>query len=163
AAVLAASHAAAQDFPTKAITLTVPNPPGGMNQIHAQPLSAVLEKLSNHPAPVVNRPGAVAAAGTAYVMNQPADGHNLLVTTPNIYLALEKDKLYGVKSPYSMDQVELLALLSADPVIMTVHPQLPVKNTKELIALAKARPNELVYSSSGAYGVLHAPLVLFGE
>ena len=157
----AASVAQAQDFPTKAITITVPNPPGGMNQIHAQPLSAILEKLSSQPAPVVNRPGAVAAAGTAYVANQPPDGHHILVTTPNIYLALEKDKLYGVKSPYSLDQIELLALLSADPLIMTIHPSLPVKNTKELIALAKAKPGELVYSSSGPYGITHTPLEMF--
>jgi tripartite-type tricarboxylate transporter receptor subunit TctC len=160
-AVTTASATRAQDYPTKAITLTVPNPPGGMNQIHAQPLSAVLEKLTGQPAPVVNRPGAVAAAGTAYVLNQPADGYNILVTTPNLYLAIEKDKLYGVKSPFSMDQVELIALMSADPLIMTLHPQLPVKSTKEFITLAKARPNELVYSSSGAFGILHTPLVMF--
>ena len=153
----------AQDFPARAINLIVPNPPGGMNQIHAQPLSVILEKISGQPAPVVNRPGAVAAAGTAYVVNQPADGHHILVTTPNLYLAIEKDKLYGVKSPYSLDQIELLALLSADPLIMTVHPQLPVKNTREFIALAKARPGELVYSSSGAYGILHTPVEMFAQ
>ena len=162
-ALLMSGAAYAQDYPAKAITLTVPNPPGGMNQIHAQPLSAILEKLTSQPAPVVNRPGAVAAAGTAYVVNQPADGYNILVTTPNLYLAIEKDKLYGVKSPFTMEQIELLALLSADPIIMTVHPQLPVKNTREFIALAKSRPGELVYSSSGAFGILHTPLVMFGE
>ena len=156
---LAAVHA--QDFPTKAITITVPNPPGGMNQIHAQPLSAILEKLSGQPAPVVNRPGAVAAAGTAFVANQPPDGHHILVTTPNIYLAIEKDKLYGVKSPYTLEQIEPLALLSADPLIMTIHPALPVKNTKELIALAKSKPNELVYSTSGPFGITHTPLEMF--
>ena len=159
----AAVTAHAQDYPTKAIAITVPNPPGGMNQIHAQPLSVILEKLTGQPAPVVNRPGAVAAAGTAYVVNQPADGHNILITTPNLYLAIEKDKLYGVKSPFSMEQIELLALLSADPLIMTLHPQLPVKTTKEFIALAKARPGELVYSSSGPFGILHTPLEMFAQ
>ena len=162
-ATAAALSVNAQDYPTKAITITVPNPPGGMNQIHAQPLSAILEKLTSQPAPVVNRPGAVAAAGTAYVANQPPDGHHILVTTPNLYLAIEKDKLYGVKSPFSMEQIELLALLSADPLILTVHPQLPVKNTKELIALAKQRPGELVYSSSGPFGILHTPLEMFAQ
>ncbi|HTE15127.1 MAG TPA: tripartite tricarboxylate transporter substrate binding protein [Burkholderiales bacterium] len=161
AGIIAAPAIQAQDFPTKAITLTVPNPPGGMNQIHAQPLSAILEKLTGQPAPVVNRPGAVAAAGTAFVVNQPPDGHHILVTTPNIYLAIEKDKLYGAKTPYTLEQIEPLALLSADPLIMVVHPSLPVKNSKELIALAKAKPNELVFSSSGLYGVTHAPIAMF--
>jgi tripartite-type tricarboxylate transporter receptor subunit TctC len=158
--VLAAASSYAQDYPTRAITITVPNPPGGMNQIHAQPLSAVIERMTKQPAPVVNRPGGTAAVGTAYVANQP-DGHNILVTTPNIFLAIEKDKLYGIKSPYSLDQVALLALLSADPLIMVVHPSMPVKSVKELVALAKAKPNEIVFSSSGPYGITHTPCAMF--
>ena len=150
-----------QEYPSKAINIVVPNPPGGMNQIHAQPLSAVLEKLTNQPAPVINRPGGTGAVGTASVANAPPDGHNVLVTTPNLFLVLEKDKLYGIKSPYSLDQIALLALLSADPLIMVVHPSLPVKNVKELVALAKAKPNEIVFSSSGPYGITHTPTAMF--
>jgi len=150
-----------QEYPSKAINIVVPNPPGGMNQIHAQPLSAVLEKLTNQPAPVINRPGGTGAVGTASVVNAPPDGHNILVTTPNLFLVLEKDKLYGIKSPYSLDQIALLALLSADPLIMVVHPSLPVKNVKELVALAKAKPNEIVFSSSGPYGITHTPTAMF--
>lgn len=151
----------AQDYPFKAINITVPNPPGGMNQIHAQPLSAVLEKLTKQPAPVINRPGGTAAVGTAYVANQPPDGHNILVTTPNLYLVIEKDKLYGIKSPFALDQIALIALLSADPLIMVVHPSMPVKTTKELVALAKSKPNEIIFSSSGPYGITHTPTAMF--
>src|SRR5829696_2381243 len=74
-----AAFAHAQDFPARTLNLIVPNPPGGMNQIHAQPLGAVIEKLYKQPAPVLNKPGATAASGTAYVANQPADGYNVLV------------------------------------------------------------------------------------
>jgi tripartite-type tricarboxylate transporter receptor subunit TctC len=161
ALALAAMAGSAQDYPTRAISITVPNPPGGMNQIHAQPLSAVIERLTKQPAPVVNRPGGTAAVGTAYVANQPPDGYNILVTTPNLFLAIEKDKLYGIKSPYSLDQIAPLALLSADPLIGVVHPSLPVKSVKELIALAKSKPNEIVYSSSGPYGIVHVPTEMF--
>lgn len=160
ALLLASASGYAQDYPTRAITITVPNPPGGMNQIHAQPLSAVIERLTKQPAPVVNRPGGTAAIGTAYVANQP-DGHNILVTTPNIYLAIEKDKLYGIKSPYSLEQIAVLALLSADPLILVAHPSLPVQNVKQLVALAKSKPNEIVYSSSGLYGIQHVPTEMF--
>lgn len=167
--VMAAAGAIAQDpstssgpaYPTKALNITVPNPPGGMNQLHAQPLSTVLERMTGQPAPVVNRPGAVAAAGTAYVVNQPPDGHSLLVSTANLHLAVEKDKLYGAKTPYSLSQIAFVALMSADPLIMGVHPVLPVKTVKELVALAKSKPNELVYSSSGPYGITHTPVVMF--
>ena len=151
----------AQDYPSRAITIVVPNPPGGMNQIHAQPLSAVVEKLTGQPAPVVNRPGATGAAGTAFVASQSPDGYNILVTTPNIFLVVEKDKLYGIKSPFSLDQIALLALLSADPLIMVVHPSMPVKNVKELNTLAKSKPNEIVFSSSGPYGITHTPVAMY--
>lgn len=155
-----AAGVCAQDYPTRAITIVVPNPPGGMNQIHAQPLSAVIERITKQPAPVVNRPGGTAAIGTAAVANQP-DGYSILVTTPNIYLVIEKDKLYGIKSPYSLDQIALLALLSADPLIMVVHPSMPVNNVNQLVALAKSKPNEIVFSSSGPYGITHAPCAMF--
>lgn len=160
ALALATTAGYAQDYPTRAINITVPNPPGGMNQIHAQPLSAVIEKLTKQPAPVVNRPGGTAAIGTAYVANQP-DGYNILVTTPNLYLVIEKDKLYGIKSPFSLDQIALLALLSADPLIMFTHPSLPVKTAKQVVALAKSKPNEIIFSSSGPYGITHAPTAMF--
>ena len=161
ALLLAAALAHAQDFPTRAITITNPNPPGGMNQVLAQALSPMLEKLTGQPAPIVNRPGGTAAVGTAYVANQPPDGYNLLVTTANLHLVIEKDKIYGIKSPFTLDQIAPLALLTADPLIMVVHPSMPVKSVKDLVALAKARPNEIVFSTSGPYGITHTPQAMF--
>jgi tripartite-type tricarboxylate transporter receptor subunit TctC len=121
----------------------------------------MLEKITGQPAPIVNRPGGTASVGTAYVANQPPDGYNILVTTANLHLAIEKDKLYGIQSPYTLDQIAPLALLTADPVIMVVHPSMPVHNVKQLVALAKARPNEIVYATSGPYGITHTPTVMF--
>src|SRR5450759_4241747 len=163
AAVLgfAASGAHTQDFPTRAINLIVPNPPGGMNQIHAQPLGAVIEKLYKQPAPVLNKPGATAASGTAYVANQPPDGYSVLVTTPNIYLAIEKDKLFGIHSPYSLEQIAPIALLSADPLTLCVQTENPIKSVKELVAAAKAKQGTMSFSSSGPYGIQHVPLAMF--
>jgi tripartite-type tricarboxylate transporter receptor subunit TctC len=162
-ACAAAFGAHAQGFPTKAVTLVVPNPPGGMNQIHAQPLSAVIERLTKQPAPVVNRAGGTAAVGTAYVANQPPDGHTLLVTTPNIYLVIEKDKLYGIKSPYTLAQIQPVALMSADPLIMAIHPSIPAKNGKEFAAVVKKTNGASTFSSSGPYGITHVPFEMFCE
>lgn len=160
-ACAAAFAAHAQSFPSKAITVVVPNPPGGMNQIHAQPLSAVIERLTKQPAPVVNRSGGTAAVGTAYVASQPADGHTLLITTPNIYLVIEKDKLYGIKSPYTLAQIQPVALMSADPLIMVVHPSVPAKNGKEFAAIVKKANGTSTFSSSGPYGITHVPFEMF--
>jgi tripartite-type tricarboxylate transporter receptor subunit TctC len=161
ACAFAASSALAQSFPSKAMTVVVPNPPGGMNQIHAQPLSAIIERLTKQPAPVVNRSGGTAAVGTAFVANQPADGHTLLVTTPNIYLVIEKDKLYGIKSPYTLAQIQPVALMSADPLIMVTHPSVPVKTAKEFAALLKKKTGVYTFSSSGPYGITHVPFEMF--
>ncbi len=157
----AAFGAQAQGFPSKAMTIVVPNPPGGMNQIHAQPLSAVVERLTKVPAPIVNRPGGTAAVGTAFVANQTADGHTLLITTPNIFLVIEKDKLYGIKSPYTLEQIQPVALMSADPLIMVVHPAVPAKSVKEFVALAKKANGASTFSSSGPYGITHVPMEMF--
>lgn len=151
----------AQGFPNKAMTVVVPNPPGGMNQIHAQPLSAVIERLTKQPAPVVNRPGGTAAVGTAFVANQAPDGHTLLITTPNIHLVIEKDKLYGIKSPYTLAQIQPVALMSADPLIMVVHPSVPAKSAKEFVRLAKGQRGTSTFSSSGPYGITHVPMAMF--
>ena len=161
ACAFAASSAMAQSFPSKAMTVVVPNPPGGMNQIHAQPLSAIIERLTKQPAPVINRSGGTAAVGTAIVANQPADGHTLLVTTPNIYLVIEKDKLYGIKSPYTLAQIQPVALMSADPLIMVTHPSVPVKTAKEFAALLKKKTGVYTFSSSGPYGITHVPFEMF--
>jgi tripartite-type tricarboxylate transporter receptor subunit TctC len=151
----------AQDFPARGINLIVPNPPGGMNQIHAQPLSAVIEKLYKQPAPVLNKPGGTAAAGTGYVANQPADGYNVLVTTPNLYLAIEKDKLFGIQSPYTLEQIAPIALLSADPLAVCVQTENAIKTVKELVDAAKARQGTMAFSSSGPYGIVHVPTQMF--
>lgn len=159
AVVAAAGHA--QDFPARALNLIVPNPPGGMNQIHAQPLGAVIEKLYKQPAPVLNKPGGTAAAGTAFVANQPPDGYNVLVTTPNLYLATEKDKLFGIQSPYTLEQIAPIALLSADPLAFCVQTENPIKSIKELVAAAKAKQGAMSFSSSGPYGITHVPAAMF--
>ncbi|HYC49146.1 MAG TPA: tripartite tricarboxylate transporter substrate binding protein [Burkholderiales bacterium] len=165
AAIAVSSFAAvanAQEaYPSRAITITVPNPPGGMNQITAQPLSAVIEKLTKQPAPVINRPGGTAAVGTAYVATQKPDGYNILVTTPNIYLVVEKNKALNVESPYKLEQIQLLALTSADPLVLTVNADATYKSAKELIADAKAKDGQLSFSSSGPYGVTHVPFAMF--
>jgi tripartite-type tricarboxylate transporter receptor subunit TctC len=162
ALALGVSAAHAQEgYPSRAISIIVPNPPGGMNQITAQPLSAVIEKMTKQPAPVLNKPGGTAAVGTAYVAAQKPDGYNILVTTPNIYLVVEKNKAQSIESPYKLEQIQPIALTSADPLVFTVQTESPYKSVKDFIADAKAKQGQLSYSSSGPYGVTHVPFAMF--
>ena len=158
---LAAGGALAQDaYPSRAITIIVPNPPGGMNQLTAQPLSAVIEKLTSQPAPVINKPGATATLGTAYVAQQKPDGYHILVTTPNLYLAIEKNKALNIESPFKLEQIQPVALTSADPVIMVVQVQSPYMTAKDFVADAKAKQGQLAYATSGPYGITHLPFAM---
>jgi len=162
AAGLSGAIAYAQEaYPSRAIQIIVPNPPGGMNQITAQPLSAVIENLTKQPAPVLNKPGGTAAVGTAYVATQKPDGYNILVTTPNIYLVVEKNKAQNVESPYRLEQIQPIALTSADPLVFTVQTESPYRSIKDFIADAKAKDGQLIYSSSGQYSVTHVPFEMF--
>ena len=158
---LAGTAHAQEKFPSRPITIVVPNPPGGMNQITAQPLALVMERLSGQPAVVVNKPGGTAAVGTAYVANQKPDGHTILVTTPNIFLVVEKNKLYGEQPPYTLDQIAPIALTSADPLVLCVQPSSPAKSVKEFVSLVKSRQGEMSFSSSGMWGVTHVPMEMF--
>ncbi len=73
----------------------------------------------------------------------------------------EADKLFDRKPAYALDQFAPIALITADPTILVVHPSLPVKTLKELVALARARNGEMSYSTSGIYGALHMPMEMF--
>ncbi len=162
-ALTAVAVGAQEKYPSRAIAITVPNPPGGMNQITAQPLSVVIEKLYGQPAPVVNRPGGTAAVGTAYVANQKPDGYNILVTTPNIYLVVEKNKAQNVEQPYQLKQLQPIALTSADPLVFTVQVESPHKSIKDFIAEAKAKDGQLAFSTSGPFAITHVPFAMFLE
>jgi tripartite-type tricarboxylate transporter receptor subunit TctC len=151
---------AAEVFPSRTINVIVPNPPGGMNDITARPLAHIMQEVVKQPVVVQNKPGGTGAVGTAFVASHKSDAHHILVTTPNLYLVVEKNKVLGEPSPYSLDQIEPLALMSADPLIMVVQSESPYKSVKELADAVK-KSGTMAYSSSGPYGILHVPIEMF--
>ncbi len=160
--LLACGIAQAQDaFPGRSLTMIVPFPPGGVADVTGRPTAAALEKALKQPVAVVNRPGAGGAVGNAAVANAKPDGYTVLMALSSISVIPEADKLFNRKPAYTLDQFAPVALISADPVILVVHPSLPVKTVKEVIALARKQPGELSYSSSGVYGALHMPMEMF--
>jgi len=157
-----ACSAHAQDaFPTRAITLIVPFPPGGVAEITGRPTAMAIEKILKQPMALVNRPGAGGAVGNAAVANARPDGYTLLMALSSISVIPAADQLFDRKPAYSIDQFAPIALISADPTILVSHPSLPAKNLKELVALARAKQGQMSYSSSGIYGALHMPMEMF--
>src|SRR5687767_2294965 len=159
---LAAAGAHAQEaFPTRAITMVVPFPPGGVADITGRPTAAAMEKVLKQPVVVQNRPGAGGAVGNAAVANAKPDGYTILMALSSITVIPAADLLFDRKPAYSLDQFAPIALISADPTLLVVHPSLPVKSLKELVALARSKPGQMSYSSSGIYGALHMPMEMF--
>ncbi len=152
---------AQEAFPSRAITMIVPFPPGGVAEITGRPTAMAMEKLLKQPIALVNRPGAGGAVGNAAVANAKPDGYTLLMALSSISVIPAADELFNRKPAYSIDQFAPVALISADPTILVSHPSLPVKNLKELVALARAKQGQMSYSSSGIYGALHMPMEMF--
>ena len=153
ACALACGMTQAQTYPSGAMRLIVPFPPGGGTDILARPIAQKLNERFKQPVVIENRGGANGTIGTAYVAKSaPADGHTLLfipsgyAVNPSLYPAL----------PY--DQARDLAPVTqtvSGPLTLVVHPSLPAKTVRELITLAKARPGELNYGSSGIGSLPH--------
>ena len=152
---------AQETYPARAITMIVPFPPGGVADVTGRPTAAALEKVLKQPVAVTNRPGAGGAVGNAAVANAKPDGYTILMALSSISVIPAADVLFDRKPAYSLDQFAPIALITADPTILTAHPSLPTRNLKELVALARAKPGQLSYSTSGVYGALHMPMEMF--
>jgi len=158
----AVAPAMAQEaFPSRPISMIVAFPPGGVADITARPTAAAMERVLKQPVTVTNRPGAAGAVGNSVVANAKPDGYTVLMALSSISVIPAADELFNRKPAYTLDQFAPIALISADPTILVTHPSLPVKSVKELVALARSKPNDLVFSSSGIYGALHMPMEMF--
>ena len=150
----------AQGYPGGPVRIVVPYPPGGGTDILARSIAQKLSERHGHSAIVDNRAGANGTIGAAYVAKASADGHTLLVV-PAGYAA--NPALYK-NLPY--DQARELAPVSnlaSGPLVLVVHPSLPVKSARELIAFAKARPGVINCGSAGNGSLPHLSLELFNS
>lgn len=158
AIVASAGPVAAQErYPAKLVRLVVPFAPGGGADISARNIAQKLTERLGQQFVVENRAGGGGNLGTELVARAAPDGYTLLLVSssyganPSLY-KLSFDPVSGF---------EPITLVSQQPFIAVVHPSLPVKSIKELVALAKARPGELAFASSGAGGIQHLGLEYF--
>ena len=164
AATLAAGRADAQDaYPSHAITVVSPFPPGGVSDVITRPLDASLEIVFKQPVVLENKAGAAGAVGAQYVASAKADGYTLLTHIVSISGFAAVDKLFGRTPKFTNDSFIPLARIVADPIVLIVNNDLPYKTLKDLVADAKANPDKLIFSSSGLYGASHIPTALFAK
>jgi tripartite-type tricarboxylate transporter receptor subunit TctC len=138
----------AANFPSKPIRLILPYPPGGGSDIIARPLAQRLAETLKQQVIVDNRGGAGGNIGMEIAAKSPPDGHTIVIAL-TAQLAVNPG-LYQ-KLPYDpIKDYEPITLLATGPYILVVHPSLPVRSVKELIALARSKPDQLTYASSGS-------------
>lgn len=151
-----AGGAAAQDqFPAGPVSIIVPNPPGGSSDINARILSEPLSAALKQPVVILNRPGLGGAIGAAQVAKAKPDGYTLLLALSSVVVAPEAERISGRKPLYELDQLEPVALLSSDPMVLLVRADSPWRSLADLVKAAKEKPGSINYSSSGNFGPIH--------
>jgi tripartite-type tricarboxylate transporter receptor subunit TctC len=147
----------AQAYPTKPVRVIVVFPPGGSNDVTARIVFTKMNEIAGQQFLVDNRGGAAGTIGAAVVATSPADGYTLMVqSTTHIANA----HLYK-KLPYdTLGDFIGITTLARQVGMLVVHPALPVKTTKELVALAKKRPGDIIYGSAGSGSYVHLSMVL---
>ncbi len=156
--VLGAFNAAAQQYPAKPVRFIIPFPPGGPTDIMGRLAADILSRAYGQQFIADNRGGAGGNIGSDLCAKAPADGYTICMMTaaqgisPGIYRKLPFDPVKD------FSHVTLMAIL---PSMLTTHPSLPVKSVRDIINLAKSKPGELSYASTGNGSSPHMMMELF--
>src|SRR6186997_1686100 len=152
-AALALAGVAHAQYPTKPVRIVVPYPAGGTSDILARSIGQKLQELWGQPVIVDNKPGATGNVGAEIVAKSPPDGYTLMLADIGS-LAISP----SVFSNLPFDPVKDFApviMVAYSPHLLVVHPSVPAKDARELVALAKAKPDTLNFAVSGIGGANH--------
>jgi len=151
------SWALAQGYPGKPVRVVIPWPAGGLTDVTGRIIFQKISETLGQQFIIDNRPGATGSIGADLVAKSAPDGYTIMVhstshvSNPHVYSKLPYDTLKDFVG---------VGLLVAQTGLLVVHPSLPVKSVKELIALAKARPDQILYASSGSGSFSHLAVAL---
>lgn len=158
AVLLCAAAARAEPFPSRPITIVVPAAPGGVSDVMGRLIAQRLQQAWGQQTIVENRGGANHVIGAAMVGKAPPDGHMMMVAAETVFVI--NPVLHGGKLPYDVkDFAPVTGLVRINQGLLA-HPSLPANSIAELIALAKKRPGEITYGSSGFGAAGHVNVAL---
>jgi tripartite-type tricarboxylate transporter receptor subunit TctC len=156
--LVCASGALAQNWPNRPIRMIVPYTPGGYTDLMARLVGQKISDALGQPIIFENKPGANAIIGTDVVAKAAPDGY----TFGTVIAAHAVNATLNPKLPYdTLKDFSYVSLMSVAPLIMIAHPSLPANNVQELIQLAKAKPGELNFASSGVGAAAHLTMEMF--
>lgn len=154
-----APQAIAQNYPTKAVRIIAPFAPGGGTDFIARVAATKLTETLGQTVIVDNRPGAGGTLGAEIGAKSPSDGYTLTLVAGSYSV---NPSLFKINFD-PVNDITPIIQLSQGPFLVVVHPALPVKNIKELIALGKQKPGGLIFASSGAGSIIHLATELFND
>ncbi len=157
ALLLAAGNVHAQAYPVKPVRIVVPFTPGGSTDVLARLVGVRLGELWGQQVLVENRAGGGATIGSEYVARAAPDGYTLLIVTSSFTVNFSLLR----QVPYKFSDFVPLSNMAETPNVLAVHPSVPARSVKELIALLRERPGQLTYSSGGIGGSTHLAGELF--
>jgi len=153
-----AGHSLAQGWPNRPIRMVVPYTPGGYTDLMARLVGQKISEALGQPIVFENKPGANAIIGTDVVAKAAPDGY----TFGTVIAAHAVNATLNPKLPYdTLKDFTYVSLMSVAPLIMIAHPSLPANNVKELVALAKTKPGQLNFASSGVGAAAHLTMEMF--
>jgi tripartite-type tricarboxylate transporter receptor subunit TctC len=153
-----AQPALAQPYPSKPVRFVVPYPPGGSNDVLTRIVAQTMSPGLGQQVVVDNRAGAGGMIGADNVAKSPPDGYSVV----NVQASFTANAALRAKLAYDpINDFTYIGMMARGPMLAVVHPSLPVKNIKELVALAKAKPGQINYGSTGTGGHNHLATELF--
>jgi len=150
-------------YPTKAITMVAPFPPGGLADIVARPVAEAMSRELGQPVVVENKAGAGGGIGMAYVAKAPADGYTVLLALSSLTVIPEADAVLGRTQMFALNSLRPIARFTADPTVLAVRADAPWKTAKDFVEDAKKHPGTINYGSSGNYGTMHVPMEILAQ
>jgi len=160
-AVLIPALSAAQQWPAKPIRLIVPFAPGGSTDTQSRLIGRKVQELTGQPMVIENRPGAAGMIGTEIVVRAPADGYTLMLMSAALSV---NTTLYAARAKFDpLKDLTPISLLSSAPLLLLVHPSVPAKSVKELIALSRRTAGGLNGGHNGAGTTSHIALEMLQQ
>ena len=158
--MLAGAQAA---WPTRAITMIVPFPPGGLADIVARPVAEAMSRELGQAVIIENKPGAGGGIGMAKAAKAKPDGYTVLMALSSLTVIPEADVLLGRAPMFSLSELRPIARYTADPTVLAVRADSPWKTLQAFVDDAKKRPGAINYGSSGNYGTMHVPMEILSQ
>jgi tripartite-type tricarboxylate transporter receptor subunit TctC len=161
--VLPALAVAQSAWPTRAITMIVPFPPGGLADLVARPVAEALSRELGQPVVIENKAGAGGGIGMGLAAKAKPDGYTVLMALSSLTVIPEADALRGRAPMFNLSELRPLARFTADPTVLVVRADAPWKTTQAFLEDAKKRPGAINYGSSGNYGTMHVPMEILSQ